>query len=196
MRDPKEIEKTHYLDSLSLLQFVEVSRARSVADIGSGGGFPALVLALALPGAEITAVESVGKKCAHIEKCADALGLKNIRVRSLRAEEYGRLEGREAHDVVVSRALAALPVVCEYSLPLLKVEGTMVAMKGPISDQERIQAERALGILGSDRLEVVRIMPFVGAHDRWACMARKARPTPGGYPRRAGIPAKRPLGRA
>jgi 16S rRNA (guanine527-N7)-methyltransferase len=194
LTDPQEIERTHFLDSLSLLDLGCVSSAKSLVDLGSGAGLPALVLALALPGAKIVAVESQRKKCAHIGRAAEALSLRNIEVYCARAEDYGRAVGREAHDVVVSRAVAALPVVAEYSLPLLVVGGTMVAMKGAISDQERTQGEKALGILGSDLLEAVRLQPFSGAHNRWVYLARKIRVTPGEYPRRPGIPAKRPLG--
>jgi 16S rRNA (guanine527-N7)-methyltransferase len=192
--NPKEIECIHFLDSLSLLKIDAVSEAQCLADVGSGGGLPALVLALALPKAEIVAVESQRKKCAYIERSAQALGLANVRVLCLRAEEYGRSASREAHDVVVSRAVAALPVVAEYSLPLLRVGGTMVAMKGLVSDQERTQAARALGILGADRLDAVHLDPFEGSQNRWAYVAEKVRVTPGEFPRRPGIPAKRPLG--
>jgi 16S rRNA (guanine527-N7)-methyltransferase len=192
--DPEEIERTHFLDSLSLLDLDCVTAAKSLVDIGSGAGLPALVLALALPHATIVAVESQRKKCAHIGRSAEALSLGNVEVYCVRAEEYGRTAGRGAHDVAVSRALAALSVVAEYSLPALAVGGTMVAMKGAISDQERTQAERALAILGADPLEAVRMQPFLGAQNRWIYLARKVRATPSEYPRRPGIPAKRPLG--
>jgi 16S rRNA (guanine527-N7)-methyltransferase len=190
----EEIERIHFLDSLSLVDVTAVATARSLADVGSGAGLPALVLALALPRTQVTAVESQQKKCAHIQRAAEALNLTNITVRCLRAEEYGRSAGREAYDAVVSRALAALPVVAEYSLPLLRAGGSMVAMKGSISDQERTQALRALGILGADRLEAIRLHPFSGARDRWVYVARKTRETPDRFPRRSGIPARRPLG--
>ena len=194
LTDPHEIERTHFLDSLSLLDLGYVSSASSLVDVGSGAGLPALVLALALPNVKIVAVESQRKKCAYIGRAAEALCLRNVEVYCVRAEEYGRTAGRGAHDVVVSRALAALPVVAEYSLPLLAIGGTMVAMKGAISDQERTQTEKALGILGSDLLEAVRLQPFSGAQNRWVYLARKIRVTPIDYPRRPGIPAKRPLG--
>ena len=154
------MEKTHFLDSLSLLTLPDVRAAREIADIGSGGGFPALVLALALPGTTVTAIESVGKKCEHIQQVAAALGLSNVKVHCERAEDHARSEGREAYDLALSRAVAPLPVVAEYSLPLLKVGGSMMAMKGPISDQERTQALVALGILGADGMEIVRLDPF------------------------------------
>lgn len=194
VKDPEEIERLHFLDSLSVLEVKAVASAENLVDVGSGAGLPALVLAIALSGAEVTAVESQRKKCAYIENAAETLGLKNVTVCCQRAEEYGRSAGRETHQVVVSRALAALPVVAEYSLPLLRVGGVMVAMKGSVSDQERTQAVSALGILGADRLDAVRLHPFVGAENRWAYVATKARDTPGEFPRRPGIPAKRPLG--
>jgi 16S rRNA (guanine527-N7)-methyltransferase len=194
VNDPAEIERFHFLDSLSLLRLEAVSSAGRLADVGSGGGLPSLVLALALPRTEVTAIESQRKKCEHIERAIEALGLANVIVRCARAEDHARSEGREAYDVVASRALAALPVVAEYSLPLLRVGGDMVAMKAHISDQERTQASHALGILGADKMEVVRLDPFPGSRDRSAYVARKVRPTPDTYPRRAGMPAKRPLG--
>jgi 16S rRNA (guanine527-N7)-methyltransferase len=193
-RNAEDIERVHFLDSLSLLDLECVTSASSLVDIGSGAGIPALVLAVALPRLSVVAVESQRKKCAHIGRASQALSLPNIEIYCARAEDYGREVGRGAHDVVVSRALAPLPVVAEYSLPLLRVSGTMVAMKGAVSDQERTQTDRALDILGSDRLEAVQLWPFSNAENRWAFLARKIRETPDGYPRRSGIPSKRPLG--
>jgi 16S rRNA (guanine527-N7)-methyltransferase len=192
---PREVERMHFLDSLSLLDLPCVLSARRLVDVGSGAGLPALVLALALPALQVVSVESQRKKCDFMERVAAALSLDNVEVRCARAEDYGRREGREAHDVAVSRAVAALPVEAELSLPLVAVGGSMVAMKGAISDQERIQAEMALGILGSETLEVVRLRPFAGAENRFAYVGRKTRATPECYPRRPGIPGKRPLGR-
>jgi 16S rRNA (guanine527-N7)-methyltransferase len=192
--DPVAIEQFHFLDSLALLELDVVRAGRRLVDIGSGAGLPALVLALALPSSAVTAVESQRKKCAFIERAADALGLDNVEVRCERAEDYGRKAGREAHDVAVSRALAALAVVAEYSLPLLKQKGTMIAMKGAISDQERIQAESALSILGGGELRAVRLEPFAGAENRWVYLTRRERPTPPQFPRRPGMPERRPLG--
>lgn len=192
--DPAEIERIHFLESLSLLALPAVSNATSLADIGSGGGLPALVLALARPAMAVTAIESQRKKCEHIQNAAAALELGNVTVCCLRVEDYARAEGRAAYDVAVSRAVATLPVLAEYSLPLLRLGGAMVAMKGPISDQERTRAVGALAILGADRLEAFRSDPFEGARDRWIYVAVKARATPDAYPRRSGVPAKRPLG--
>jgi len=192
--DPEDIERLHFLDCLSALDWKPVLSARSLVDIGSGAGLPALVLALALPGASISAVESRGKKCAFIRAAARRLGLVNVSVWCARVEAHGRGAGREAYDVAVSRAVASLPVIAEYSLPLLKLGGTMVALKGSISNEERIRGSRALGILGADGPDEIRLYPFRGAENRWAYVATKTRPTPDAYPRRPGIPTKRPLG--
>jgi 16S rRNA (guanine527-N7)-methyltransferase len=194
IREPGDIERFHFLDCLALLDLAAIRTARRLADLGSGAGLPALVLALALPGLQVTAVESQQKKCTFIEQAATSMALANIEVRCHRAEEYGQRAGRGAHDVVVSRALAALPVVAEYSLPLLDPGGTMVAMKGEISNQERIQAQKALDILGGGRLESVKLEPFAGAENRWIYLTRKERPTPAAFPRRPGRPTRRPLG--
>lgn len=194
IKDPVEIESLHFLDSLSLLRLEVVAAASLIADVGSGGGLPALVLGLAAPSVRVTAIESQRKKCEHIKRAAAVLALDNVSVCCARAEDHARAGGGGLYDVVVSRAVAALPVVVEYSLPLLRTGGAMVAMKGQVSDHERTQASHALGILGGDELEAVRLDPFPGARDRVAYVAKKVRPTPSGYPRRAGMPLKRPLG--
>jgi 16S rRNA (guanine527-N7)-methyltransferase len=194
IREPEDVERFHFLDCLALLDLEAIRTVRRPADLVSGAGLPALVLALVLPASQVTAVESQQKKCAFIEQAASAMELKNVLVRCKRVEEYGQDAGRGAHDAVVSRALAALPVVVEYSLPLLESGGAMVAMKGEISNQERIQAQKVLDILGGSKLESVKLEPFVGAENRWVYLARKSKPTPAAYPRRPGTPTRRPLG--
>jgi 16S rRNA (guanine527-N7)-methyltransferase len=198
IREPEAIERLHFLDSLALLELTAVRSAQRLADLGSGAGLPALVLALVLPSARVTAVESQQKKCRFIEQASSEMGLHNVEIYCARAEDYGRGgglgAGHGAHDVAVTRALAALPVVAEYSFPLLEHGGTMIAMKGAISNQERIQAERALAILGGGGLESVKLEPFAGAENRWVYLARKERATPDMFPRRAGIAVRRPLG--
>ena len=194
VREPALIEDFHFLDCLALVDLAPVRSARRIADIGAGAGLPALVLALALPSATVTAVESHQKKCRFIEQAAATLQLDNVEVRCSRAEEYGREAGWEAHDAVTSRALASLPVVAEYSFPLLETGGAMIAMKGGISDQERIRADKALAILGGDGLESIRLEPFVGAENRWVYLSQKVAGTPASFPRRAGLAVRRPLG--
>ncbi len=196
IREPEQLERMHFLDSLSLLDLSAITSACRAVDIGSGAGLPALVLALALPSLEVTALEANQKKCHFIQQAAQTLGLVNVRVCCERAEQHGRGSFRAGYDVAISRALASLPVIAEYSLPLLKQHGRMVAMKGAVSDQERIQGQEALDILGGGQLEAVRLQPFPGAENRWVYVAEKIASTPERYPRRPGIPSKRPLGGA
>ena len=194
LKDPQEIERMHFLDSLSLLDLPEFSAASSIVDIGSGAGLPALVLALALPNARLVALESQEKKCRFIRRASQELGLSNLSVECARAEDYARRERRASFGLAVSRALAPLAVVAELSLPLLGLGGAMIAMKGSLSNQERTQGEKALAILGAEPMDFVRLHPFPGAENRWACVAVKRRETDCRFPRRPGMPAKRPLG--
>lgn len=194
IREPHEIERIHFLDSLSVLSIPCVSAGGGIVDVGSGAGLPALVLAIALPSTMIVALESQHKKCGFISRAARELSLSNVTVCCERAEAYGRGEGRERYHVAISRAVASVPVVAEYSLPLVTLGGCMVALKGAISDQEWIQADKAIGILGGDSLDATRLQPFPDAQNRWAYIAKKVKPTPSGFPRRPGVPAKRPLG--
>lgn len=191
--DPLDIERFHFLDSLSLLSLPCFEDARRIVDIGSGAGMPALVLAVVLD-AEVVALESQRKKCDFIERAAASLSLTNLTVCCGRAEDYGRGAGRETFQIAVSRALAALPTVAEYSIPLLCIGGCMVAMKGAVSNEELMRGEKALGILGGDRLQASKLQPFEDATNRWAYTSIKRRVTPGKYPRHVGVPSKRPLG--
>ncbi len=177
LKEPHEIERMHFLDSLSLLDLPEVSVASDIVDIGSGAGLPALVLALALPNTSLVALESQEKKCAFIRKASQDLGLSNLSVECARAEDYGQGAMRASFGLAVSRALAPLAVVAELSLPLVKLGGVMIAMKGSVSNQERTQGEKALAILGADSMDIVRLHPFLGAENRWACVAVKRRET-------------------
>jgi len=192
--DPLGIEYLHFLDSLSLLSVREVNEAGSAVDVGSGGGLPAIVLALALPRLEVVAVESIGKKCAFMEEAAACLDLPNLNVQCARAEDFGRSDLRGSFDVAVIRAVAPMAVVAELCLPLVRVGGVVVAMKGRMSDQERIQGRNALAILGAVEDRAGQVRPFPGAENRWLHVARKVCATSIDYPRRPGVPQKRPLG--
>ena len=194
IRDPHEVEKSHFLDSLSLLDVTEISGASRIVDVGSGGGLPAVVLAIALPGTQVTALDSVAKKCTFIEGVRANLGLGNLSVACARAEDFGHTEARESFDVAVARAVAPLPVLAELSLPLTAIGGVFVAAKAALSNEERMEGIVALDILGSERHELRRARSFDEAENRWLFLAFKERPTPSQYPRRAGVPAKRPLG--
>jgi 16S rRNA (guanine527-N7)-methyltransferase len=194
VKDARSIERVHFLDSLELLGLPEVAAAASLVDVGSGGGLPAAVLAIALPEARVVALESTRKKCAFISASAERVGLTNLTVVCMRAEEFARSEGRERFDVAVTRALGSLAVDAELAVPLVQVGGLFISMKGSVSEQERVRGDSALAILGAEPFVAQQVRPFPEAENRWLYWARKVAVTPAAYPRRTGIPAKRPLG--
>jgi 16S rRNA (guanine527-N7)-methyltransferase len=185
----KRARNVHIADSLTALEVPGVREAGRIADLGAGAGLPGLVLAIALPDAEVTLVESVGKKCAWMERTAEALGLANVRIACTRVEE---LEDAP-FDIVTARALGALPVVCEYAAPLLREGGLLVAWKGAVDEAEEADGLAAAEALGLERDAVLAVQPYEDSERRTLHVFRKIAPTPERYPRRAGMAAKRPL---
>jgi 16S rRNA (guanine527-N7)-methyltransferase len=192
VRSPTAAVDRHVADSLVALGLPEVRSARRVADIGAGAGWPGLALAVALPGARVSLVESASRRCRYLERVIEAVGLGNVDVVHARAEEWGG--GFGAHDVVTARALAALPVIAEYAAPLLVAGGTLVAWKGRVEANEIKAAAAAAGELGLDALEIADVHPYPGAGPATLHRFRKAAPTPSRFPRRSGMALKRPLG--
>ena len=190
--DPARAVDVHIADSLSGLQVPALRRARRIADLGSGAGFPALVLAIVLPESRVTAVESVGRKCAFIEDLASAMGLANLAVVCSRAEEW--TEGRGTNDAICARALAPLGVLCEYAAPLLAHGGVLVAWKGRMDDEELEVARRAAAELGLSEPVLETTRPYPGSEHRQLAVAVKQSATPERFPRRTGVALKRPLG--
>ncbi len=179
----------HIADSLAGLEVPEVRAARRIADLGAGAGLPGLVLAIALPDAEVVLVESAGRKCAWMGATIERLGLENVRVACVRAEE---LEDAP-FDVVTARAVGALPVLCEYAAPLLREGGVLVAWKGAVEAAEEADGLAAAEALGLGREAVLAVEPYPGSERRTLHVFRKLAPTPERYPRRPGMAAKRPL---
>jgi len=197
-RDLDEIVHGHILDSLSCLIFAPLRAAGRVADVGSGGGLPGIPLAVMLPDTELTLVESVGKKSTFLRYAAEELGLRNVRVVSTRVEEAAREEAhRGVYDACTVRALARLSVIAEYSLPLLRRGGYVVAMKGREDEDERTEGERASAELGGRLCEEITVRQASGVEqkDRRLVLIEKVGETPDLYPRKTGTPAKAPLGR-
>jgi 16S rRNA (guanine527-N7)-methyltransferase len=179
-------------DALVLLPYLE--DAGSVVDVGSGGGLPGLALKAVRPGLDLTLIESNRRKAAFLEHAAASLGLHGVRVVARRAEEAGHDPGlRESFDAAVVRALAAMPVLVELCLPLLRVGGVLLAMKVDAGAEVRA-SEAALDALGG---ALVGIEPAPSAlRDRGqVVVVRKVTPTPAGFPRRSGVPQRRPLGK-
>lgn len=194
VRDPARAADVHVADSLSGLEAEPLPAASAIADLGSGGGFPGLVLAIALPAAQVTLVESARKKAAFLARAASELGLANARVVAARVEEWQA--GRGSQDVVTARALAPLGVLLEYAAPLLRLEGVLVAWKGGRDADEEAAGAAAAEMLGMTPPRAVRVEPFPGAGERHLYLSSKVSSTPNRYPRRPGMARKRPLGRS
>jgi 16S rRNA (guanine527-N7)-methyltransferase len=169
----------------------ELRAADRIADLGAGAGLPSLVLAAALPDAEVFAIESVHKKADFIVRTAQAMGLTNVEVIPLRVEEWAAGEG--TIDVVTARALAPLPVLVEYAAPLLREGGHLVAWKGPADREEETAGTQAAELVGLAPVRVDRVQAFRGADRHHLHLYSKVASTPNRYPRRPGMARKRPL---
>ncbi len=192
--DPVPTAIKHFLDSLTSLLIRDIRQGERVADIGSGAGFPGLVLAAARPEASYVLVESNLRRAAILEQAAAALELHNVSVLAERAEAVGRdTDHRDTYDLVVARALAPMPVLMEYCLPLVRVGGDLLALKGPAGEGELRRAQRALELLGGEVAATRALSLPQGMGERLLVLVRKVSPTPSRYPRRPGIPAKRSL---
>ncbi len=183
-----DIDEKHFEDSLSLISVLPED-AHTLIDIGSGAGFPGIPLGIALPKTKVTLLEATNKKCTFLEHIVSTLGLQNVEVVSARAEEAGRHQDmREKFDVATGRAVAALPVLLEYALPLLKTGGLLIAQKDS-SKEDFKEAENALETLGG-KIESIQ---KTGSGERVFVLVRKLKPTPSDFPRLPGTPSKKPL---
>lgn len=193
--DPAGIETKHFLDSLSCLRGMGPRPRGRLADVGSGAGFPGIPLKIAVPELDITLVEATGKKAEFCRHVVQGLGLRRVTVLQARAEEAGRMaEHRATYDWTVARAVASLPTLVEYLLPLLKIRGTAIAQKGESGPLEAHAAEAGLRLLGGRVRQVIAVeLPRV-AETRYLVVIEKISATPDKYPRRSGMAAKRPLG--
>lgn len=194
-RGPSASVRDHVLDSLSLMATGEIVAGRRCCDIGTGAGFPGLPLKIVVSGLDLMLVEANAKKADFLRKVIEELALEGVEVYQGRAEEAGRnAVWRESMDLVFSRAVAALPVLLEYTLPLTRVGGRVLAMKGPKVAEELGPGKEAARQLGG-RLETPLELPALwSGRGRVIVPAVKVAPGDERYPRRDGIPNKRPLG--
>jgi 16S rRNA (guanine527-N7)-methyltransferase len=197
LRLGEEAVDGHIADSLSGLEVADLGTARRIADVGSGAGFPGLVLAIALSPARVDLIESQGRKTAVIDRLLQAAHAENARSVTARAEEWGArpppFGGRESYDAVTARAVGPLAVLAEYASPLLREGGVLVAWKGARDRLEEASAVKAAEALGLQVREPLRVQPFAGARERHLHVLVKVGPTPEGFPRRPGMARKRPL---
>lgn len=192
--DVAEIYELHFLDSLSACSAVDMSEVCSLIDVGSGAGFPGLVLAIVFPAIKVTLLESIKKKARFLQAVVDDLALsERVQVVCERAEVLGQQHiYREQYDVVVARAVARLAVLAEYCLPLVRLGGCFVAQKGPQVEEEVGEAAHCIAVLGGGEVRTWSWSLPSGA-SRTLVRVNKQKRTPMVYPRRAGVPAKRPL---
>ena len=188
--DRDEARIAHVADALTLLPHIPPN-TKVLADIGSGGGIPGMVLAIALPGVRVVMVESIQKKARFLDETARALGLTNVEVRPIRAEDAGQIgdygkkrsDLREGCDVVTARALGALVVLVEWCLPLVKVGGKLLAMKGPKLTNELPAARQAIRLLGGGESVVHAAKGLPGETGHVICEIPKVARTNEKYPR-------------
>jgi 16S rRNA (guanine527-N7)-methyltransferase len=194
IRDAEGIRTKHFLDSFSCVMAWKENPPRRLVDIGTGAGFPGIPLKILYPSMRLTLVESVGKKANFCRHMVDALSLESTEVVTARAEDMGQIPGvRESFDWAVARSVANLPVLAEYLLPLVQVGGTMLAQKGASGLAETHRSEKALKILGGCTRQLLPVtLPGV-ADVRFLVIVDKVAATPPQYPRKPGIPAKKPL---
>ena len=189
--EPRDVAALHLLDSLSLLPLAQL-RGKTIVDVGTGAGFPGVPLAIALPESSVTLLDGLNKRVAFLRESCSALDLNNVACVHARAEEFAALR-REEFDFAVSRAVAALPVLCELCLPLVRVGGEFLAMKSSHCDQEIAGAGSAIAKMGGRIRQVADYtIPTTDVVHRVVCI-QKVSSTPKKYPRRFALIKKQPL---
>jgi 16S rRNA (guanine527-N7)-methyltransferase len=194
------VQQRHFLESLALLpalrqvDLLAPGRQERVLDLGAGAGLPGLPLKIAVPDLGLTLLEATARKAAFLRQVVSELALERVDVLPGRAEEVARqAEQRQAYDLVVARAVAPLPALLELALPFLRIGGVLATPKGSGAPQEVTRSERALGLLGGELLSAAPMAIPGAIHQPWLVLVRKVSVTPEAYPRRPGVPAKRPL---
>lgn len=191
LRDEKSIIEKHFLDSL-LLQNLIKRESKKAIDIGTGAGFPGMVLAIFNPEIEFTLMDSIGKKTKFLELVKENLRLENVNVVTSRAEDYITDENRETYDLGLCRGVSKLSTILEYIIPFLKVNGEFLSQKMEGTGEET-EAENALNILQSKIVEIYNLQLPFSKDPRVVIRIEKTDFNDRKYPRRAGIPLKRPL---
>lgn len=190
--EPDQVVEKHFLDSMTLLLWKKLKQGAKVIDVGTGAGFPGIPLKILRPDVDLTLLDGTMKRLNFLGEVCTALKLSARRVHK-RAEEAGLDKTmRERYDLATARAVAPLNVLAEYCLPLVKMKGYFIAMKGPGAAQELEEAENALDILGAGEPEVMALT-LPGGEERNLVIAQKLRFTPKGYPRHGGTILKHPL---
>jgi len=194
IRDVKGIRTKHFLDSFSCVLAWKANPPGNLIDVGTGAGFPGIPLKIIYPNTKVTLVESVGKKAMFCQHIVSLLGLEGVEVINARAEDLGQMrEHREKYEWGIARAVAKMSVLSEYLLPLVQVGGVMLAQKGEMGPSEVHSAEKAIKLLGGELRQLVPVtLPGV-VEERHLVLVDKVAATPPGYPRKPGVPGKKPM---
>ncbi|PRO64349.1 16S rRNA (guanine(527)-N(7))-methyltransferase RsmG [Alkalicoccus urumqiensis] len=192
--EKEEVYLKHFYDSISAAFSFDFDRPLKVADVGAGAGFPSLPLKICFPELDVTIVDSLQKRITFLNALAEELSLTGVAFHHDRAEQFGRRpDHREAYDVVVSRAVARLPVLAELCLPLVKKGGTFIAMKASGAEEELRDAEKAIPLLGGKVEEAASFSLPEDGGQRTVIRIRKEKATPKKFPRKPGTPNKEPI---
>ena len=194
IRDVPGVITKHFADSLTIAAHIPDNS--SLIDVGTGGGFPTLPLAIARPDLCITAIDSTAKKITHVQSTAKKFALTNVTAIAGRAEELARTTMRESFDAATARAVSELRILCELTLPFVKIGGVLIAMKGASGKQELSEAQNAIKKLGGELINE-HFVPLTDEHgsqeDRWLFIIKKVSHTPQNFPRQYSQILKKPL---
>lgn len=194
VREPAEIRLRHFLDSLSCARVTGDLNGRSLIDVGTGAGFPGLPLKILFPHMRLTLVESVAKKGQFLQAVVDALALEQVTIVAERAELLGQMpQHRQQYDWATARAVAELRTLVEFLLPLCRVGGTVLAQKGQGVHEELPNGQTAVRLLGGAQPELAEVTLPGREQPHYFVIIKKVGETPEKYPRRVGMPGKRPL---
>jgi len=195
--EPEDIVIKHYLDSLAFIPWIRrysVGQNVRLCDLGTGAGFPGLPIKIAMPELKLTLIDSLAKRINFLNQVILTLDLPDVITCHARAEDIGRVaDYREKFDIVVARAVAELPILLEYAVPLLKVGGVLLSAKGVDPENEIRRAQKALAVLSCKVEHLEKYSLAEGADNRSLIIIKKILPTASKYPRQAGKPKKNPL---
>ena len=191
--EPREVLYKHFYDCILFLKHIEVKQNAALVDVGTGAGFPGTVLKIVRPDIEVTLLDSLNKRLVFLNEVIDELGLDKIRTVHMRAEDAGKSkEHREKYDIACARAVAAMPVLMEYCVPLVKKGGLFAAMKGPSAEEEVRLSLNAARLLGTEKPNII-CETLTGNEQRAFVIAKKISQTPTKYPRKPADITKQPL---
>lgn len=192
--DKKEVYLKHFYDSISAAFYIDTAKPLQICDVGAGAGFPSIPIKICFPHLQLTIVDSLQKRILFLDALAEALSLKNVSFFHDRAETFAQKEAhREQYDLVTARAVARMSVLSELCLPLVKKNGSFVAMKAASANEELAAAKKAIAILGGKVNSIHSFKLPLEESERNIIVIRKVKNTPKKFPRKPGIPNKTPI---